>query len=402
MSQLAASSLLLVAVYGVTAHKRVQQSLAQAKLPVGNGCEVSPTASIAVRILFSHLLRICDALTTLYLVQWRQLSIFFLDSDLHVAPDMDGPCLPPADLRRRPFLLNLAPEATLTQTVAIIKPGCPPTHALRALWAIHRAGFKFTKMELCVLSHDAVMALLKSSPTEFPGAEDPSMATSYAKSLTGARCWVLGLERVNAVAAWRSIMGKPTPAAAREADEFSLRAVFHGPDAVNNELFGSESYNAAVTEAVVLLQPSGYNLSRTMEAGPADVASLHETSVLVVTNAVLESVAVPELIEDLKKWGFDILAATRRGVTLEEADNYVAIESAESAVADVLRGQRIRAALTAGPCLVLAVERENAVTCSEMLLARDRLKAHYGAALFASRSSGAAEAACRLFFPTSL
>lgn len=51
VSRLASESLLLLAIHGVDAHDRVHQSLVAARLPVGDGCEVSATPSIAVRIV---------------------------------------------------------------------------------------------------------------------------------------------------------------------------------------------------------------------------------------------------------------------------------------------------------------------------------------------------------------
>jgi nucleoside diphosphate kinase len=323
--------------------------------------------------------------------------MFFLDRDVRIAPDLNGPCLPLANTQRRPLLLNLAPEVKPIRTIAVIKHGCPAPHALRTLWAIHRAGFKFIHVELQTLTAEAATAMIKSSPSEFPGADaDAASAKGYVDSLVGARCWILGIERVNAVAAWRSIMGAANPVDAKAADEFSLRATFSSGGAMANELFGSESYDAAVAESAALLQAGTYNLSGVVHR--AEVVALVETAVVVVTAAALKAVPMPELIETLSERGFVILAATRRALSSTEADGYVAIQSAEPGADVVLRAQRVRAAITAGPCLVLAVERENAVTCSEMLLARGTLKEHFGTTLLVSCSRRAADTERELFF----
>jgi len=378
VARLASSQLLLLAIHGVRAHERVQKLSADAHFLEGTSCMLSATPTIA----------------------WRQLSVFFLDREVRIGADLNGKCLRPIDTKRRPFLLNIAPVVEPITTMVVIKPQCRPAHVMRTLRAIQRAGFAFIYLDLRMLSDDVVAEVLRTSPSEFPGAtESAAMTERYVESMTAGRCWVLGIERPNAVAAWRGIMGPADPAAAKKADEFSLRAIFAGSGAVNNELFASESFDSAMTEASLLQRSGRYMLNGAARVDGSLRSSLVETTGVIVTAAVLESMTVPQVLECLNDWGFAVLAASLRTLSTADADSLIAAKSAGGGHCDIVHSQRMRSALTAGVSLVLALERENAVTCGEMLLAKDAFKPHFGVHVFASETQRSAEAELRLLFP---
>lgn len=263
-----------------------------------------------------------------------------------------------------------------------------------------------------------VDTLMRHSPCEFPESDGstaadghPSTAAqNHVQHLTSGRCWVLGLSRVNAVAAWRGVIGDVDPHVAAGSDDLSLRAVF-GTDATCNRFYGSETHEAAVEERRMLLHTGGYDLSRDVSSKQRE--GQHTALVEVACMVVMEAagVSLPEIIDCLLDWGFNVLAASQRALTPEVADAYAAMANQTDVSAHKARNDASamhayyspRVAVAAGSrVLVLAIERDNAVTCSEMLLARGPLKQHYGSTVLSSRTLRAAEAELALFFSTEL
>jgi len=134
---------------------------------------------------------------------------------------------------------------------------------------------------------------------------------------------------------------------------------------------------------------------------------LVEVTCVVVAES--SGVSLPELVDCLLEGGFTVLAASRRTITPEVAEAYADIhdlanhsghherQDGSGSALRVQRGGCIAVAAGAR-VVVMAEERDNAETCSEMLLARGPLKRHYGTTVLSSRSQSAAEAHLNLFF----
>jgi len=95
------------------------------------------------------------------------------------------------------------------------------------------------------------------------------------------------------------------------------------------------------------------------------------------------------VLDFIVEQGFSAVACTMVEMSRETAAAYMAMDGRE---------QRHLHTLTQGKSIVMGLERDNAVTCSTMLLCRGLLEHHYGVTLFASYTVSASEAALGLFF----
>ena len=333
------------------------------------------------------------------LLAWRQLATFFFDRDVHLTPEMHGPELPELDMALRPLILNLTLTPRPIKTLAVLKADCTAQQIIKSLQAIKRAGLKIVRLKYTRLSDETATLLMASSPTQFPDADG---CAAYAAGLTDSPMWTMALEHVNAVAAWQDLMGSPDPVIAKECPAFTLRGVFGG-DRVKNKLFGSESYASAqgeldalfatVSSGIYPVVGSSRNSGRFgMDEVPGQQRTtvlLRETACVVLTPLLLAKLSFADVLDFVVEQGFSAVACTMVEMSRETAAAYMAMDGRE---------QRHLHTLTQGKSIVMGLERDNAVTCSRMLLCRDLLEHHYGVTLFASATVSASEAALGLFF----
>ena len=145
-----------------------------------------------------------------------------------------------------------------TFTLAIIKPDAA-RHTRSIIREIEREGFQVVQRVTLTLS--------RATAAEFYAEHAArSFFPELLQFMTSAPCTVLLLNRFDAVAAWRALIGPTNSAAARSSAPHSLRAKY-GTDGQQNAFHGSDSAASAAREAAIFF-PS---------FSPARAAAAHAT-----------------------------------------------------------------------------------------------------------------------------
>jgi nucleoside diphosphate kinase len=143
-------------------------------------------------------------------------------------------------------------------TLAIIKPDAAQ-HTRAILREVEREGFLVLQRNTLTLSRAAAAEFYAEHSAR-------SFFQELLQFMTSAPCTVLLLQRTNAVAAWRALIGPTDAAKARLTAPQSLRARF-GTDSQQNAFHGSDSAASAARE-ISLFFPS---------YSPAHLAAAHAT-----------------------------------------------------------------------------------------------------------------------------
>lgn len=240
---------------------------------------------------------------------------------------------------------------------------------------------------MCVLNRDQAMTLVDGNEMDSESLE------KHLTYLTSGPCVYLTLERENAVKYLLDLLGPMDPQGARRLSQFYWRGVF-GVDPVLNALHASKDYVTAVSEqkqffpegqccsAIPSLQEEQINCP----AADTTIAvkfyeerdvlvhdkhnigddtltdSMHQlllqTTCIVLKPGLVrpkgrKKCGYADVVDGLLSNGFEIVGARMIWFTQKQAEHYLHIIEAGSFQQVPL--------LTSGPCLVLALERDNAV-----------------------------------------
>ncbi|XP_071503369.1 dynein axonemal assembly factor 8-like [Diadema antillarum] len=320
------------------------------------------------------------------------------------------------------FKTMLAGPRPIT-TVLVIKPGAL-RHLAKILKRISQEDFLVVALRLLSLSNRQAKALV---PDEV--AENDVVCGMHLDHLRSGPVLALALQRENAVRKLLSVLGPASPKEAKRQNEFLWRGMF-GADPINNAFHGSQTYLKAVEEQRLLF-PEGLccRLTSDLKAdqiscpavdcimggeeatkrsfmlrmatpgshgdgSPEDHSSylngglsprssigvgttttdltFHSHSALCQTNCILLTPPLQllsvqghrkgyvDVIDCLRHRGFDIVGARMVWFSPSQAKEFVSIYS--GAFPNLIQ------LLCHGPSIVLAIQRDNAVSCLGSLL----------------------------------
>ncbi|KAM6077550.1 dynein axonemal assembly factor 8 isoform 2-T2 [Theristicus caerulescens] len=350
-------------------------------------------------------------------VTFRQAILFFTEMDF-VTDAEHRPAmkyLPPPSKRSRAevgesqrrhaesLFTYLQTGAQLLCTVLLIKPGAWSRSLARILRKLHLEKFSVVGMKHVNLEPDVALGLLSSDVKE-----DPAVLEAHRTYLTSGTALVLCLQRPNAVKKLIDLLGPEDPKLAQALDPFLWRAQY-GISTVQNGFYGSKSYQIAVRD-MKLFFPEGlccaecqtleeeeiHNLKRDpivsseinkrrkiikRETGgqlnllgseqPCNLDrplldNLCQTTCLVLPGIILRGSEHPPYVELLDQLiGKDFTVTGVRLAVLDAPQAHCISETLSRAKCSVAAKCSL---LMDGLCLVLAVQRDNAVVCFDSLL----------------------------------
>ncbi|KAJ8034916.1 Nucleoside diphosphate kinase 7 [Holothuria leucospilota] len=290
----------------------------------------------------------------------------------------------------------------LLTTLLLIKPFAVNKYLSKILKRVLQEDFTIVAIKLLLLSPDQASVLVPSETRS-----DRIISSMHLEHLMSGPCLALCLLRENAVKKLLDLLGPANPREAKQKNQFLWRGLY-GADPVNNALHGSESYANAVKE-IKLLFPDGLSCTETpdlkadrvssvklyfinhvlafmlltyltkccslsgVSASPSEI-SLHSHSALCQTNCLLLTPILQlldvgnhrkgyvDVIDSLLSHGFEIVAMRMFWLTRNQADDFLTLHDSPSP--DVSK------MLCHGPCIAIAVQRDNAVNCFETSLGR--------------------------------
>ncbi|XP_077172689.1 dynein axonemal assembly factor 8 isoform X2 [Paroedura picta] len=318
--------------------------------------------------------------------------------------------------------------AELLCTVLLIKPGMWTRNLPRILRKLDLERFRLVGMKHVDLDAEGIKALLSSEDEEVGRASTErdgrikSMSQvqretlleglqAESADLTSGSSLVLCLQRENAVKKLLDLLGPEDTKRARAANPFSWRAQYRLSSA-RNGLYGSVSYCVAVRD-IRLFFPEGLcgadcpaleeeqigrltsdptlglqtgrrrrlvkggrrtpvglrGLEQPQSLARPHLAALCQTTCLLLPASLGQGSGRPpylELLEELVSKNFLLTGVRLTAIDPSQAHCITAILSLKESEASCTHR-----ALAEGPCLVLAVQRDNAVVCFEALLNGD-------------------------------
>ncbi|XP_039543634.1 uncharacterized protein LOC120490257 [Pimephales promelas] len=285
--------------------------------------------------------------------------------------------------------MTVGPEPLLT--LALFKPGVWRHCFGKILTIIKQNGYTLVGLRVLLLDSNMANALIHPSKQQDPTEE---LELKYLRS---GPSLALGLLGVNAVMRLLELMGPEDPIEARTIDQTLWRAQY-GSDRLHNGIYGSPSYRKAV-EDIKLVFPEGVcwtetsvmqhekisclrsdpdaSLDReqfttlrtavknTFESGfgqgPLVCSALCQTTCLLIPSNLLQQSQPPlysELLHRLLRTGCHLVAGK-----LCTPD-----EKQRQHMSELLRSSAGGALLLEGPCLIIALQADNAVTCFDIIL----------------------------------
>ncbi|XP_069036850.1 dynein axonemal assembly factor 8 isoform X2 [Lepisosteus oculatus] len=292
------------------------------------------------------------------------------------------------------------PEPLLT--VALFKPGvwCRPFSKI--LSKVRQSGFSVVGLKLVVLDTGRAAAVTPAAERQKPDALD-----AHVQYLTSGPSLALGLQRENAVKRLLDLLGPEDPCVARAQDQFLWRA-HYGTDLVHNGVYGSRSYLQAIAD-VKMFFPEGLCCAEStlmkheeipcvtsdltvsteriksyrialhtrntdtiplitttgLKGEPSVRSALCQTTCLLIPAKLLQSrrrALDLELVEQLLKRACHLVAGRLCVLDTEQS------RLIEEALKSPQESTSVSAMLANVPCLILALQGDNAVTCFESIL----------------------------------
>ncbi|XP_056389962.1 dynein axonemal assembly factor 8-like [Hyla sarda] len=285
-------------------------------------------------------------------------------------------------------------------TVLLLKPGSWSGHLGRILRKIELQRFALVGMKLVTLTTDDSFQII---PTE--AKEEKQICQAHCDYLTSAPSLVLCLQRINAVLKLLDLLGPDDPQLCKAQDQFLWRAQY-GTNPVQNAMYGSPSYKAAIQEikrffpdglvsdpqSIVLQAEQVPRMthdsifdSRTkrqavknqrcssglsLDTGSPFTSALCQTTCLLFPSRTLggSSPAYIRGLERLSSRSFRITGARLAVFDLSQAQFVAELYSLQDSLSAEFKAE------IAGPCLLVAAQRDNAVTCFHSLMASDDLQ----------------------------
>ncbi|XP_078414864.1 dynein axonemal assembly factor 8 isoform X3 [Cetorhinus maximus] len=349
---------------------------------------------------------------------FRQAALFFTDRELMSDPEA-RPLLKylPPSLRSGNTKLDKDTQTVSTEsifsymllgaqplfTVLVIKPSAWPQHHLKILRKLDREHFCVIGMKLVSLDTEKASLLTPQSIQQ-----DPWLVKCSIDSLTSGASIILCVQRDNAVKKLLDLLGPEDPREARGLDQFLWRG-HCGTDIVHNGLYGSSSFVTAIRDVKAFFPeglcceesqmmqdeqidsnrkdwlispefPKKFKLVKSLTLTHLDSGAptwqqqqglllprpLCQTMCLLLASPLIRRCHHPPYIEVLDQLG----SCNYRlmGARMSVLDQSQAQHVAELITMDNI--STICSLLTSGPCLMLALERDNGVCCFSTLLNR--------------------------------
>ncbi|KAM9305468.1 dynein axonemal assembly factor 8-like [Gastrophryne carolinensis] len=282
----------------------------------------------------------------------------------------------------------------LLYTVLIVKPGCWRRNLGKMLSRLHMNRFALVGLKLVTLSREDALQITPAKPKQ-----DNSSCQAHCDYLMSAPCLVLCLQRINAVLKLLYLLGPEDPHVCKDEDQFLWRAQY-GTSTLHNAVYGSTSYQAAIQdikrffpEGLVCDHQSpvlkGEKIStlthddvlrsdaqrrttknQTCQLGPSLHIDSPFTSALCQTTCLLfpapalqgASPAYIQGLEHLIHREFFVTGVRLTVFDQSQAEMVAALYGANNSSSVQSR------AVMEGPCLLIAAQRDNAVTCFHSLM----------------------------------
>lgn len=293
----------------------------------------------------------------------------------------------------------LGPQPLLT--LLIIKPSVWSHHLPKILRKLDLEHFCVVGLKLVTLDAETALLLTPCSIQQ-----DPALVKSSIDSLVSAPSVILCVERDNAVKKLLDLLGPEDPQQARDLDQLLLRAHW-GTDLVHNGFYGSSSFANAVRDVkacfpegvcceespMMKAEKIGTNVKdqlvnpgvpprrklvkssvlshwdyrapdRNRQQGLLLPMALRQTMCLLLAPPLITKCHHPpyiEVLDQLGGCGFQVVGARMGVLDRSQAQHVMEILTTDISVATC-------SLLTSGPCLMLALERDNGVCCFGTLL----------------------------------
>ncbi|XP_066433618.1 dynein axonemal assembly factor 8-like [Eleutherodactylus coqui] len=296
----------------------------------------------------------------------------------------------------------------LLYTVLLLKPGSWSSNLGRILCKIELQKFVLVGMKLVTLTTEDSLQII---PPETK--KDQHLCQAHCDYLTSAPSLVLCLQRINAILKLLDLLGPDDPQLCKAQDQFFWRAQY-GTSSVQNALYGSTSYKAAIRE-IKHFFPDGLicdHQSIVLEAeqiprmtcdvifnrraqrqtlknqlcssglsekiGTPFTSALCQTTCLLFPSRTLggSSPAYLQGLEQLSSKAFHITGARLALFDQSQAQFVAELYSLQDSLS-----AKFKAEIT-GPCLLVAAQRDNAVTCFHSLMASHSLQEDQKCAAF--------------------
>ncbi|XP_078274069.1 dynein axonemal assembly factor 8 [Rhinoraja longicauda] len=344
---------------------------------------------------------------------FRQAALFFTDQELisdpsarpllnYLSPSLRSGITTAGDEAKTVNMesifsyMLLGPQPLLT--LLIIKPSVWSHHLPKILRKLDLEHFCVVGLKLVTLDAETASLLTPRSIQQ-----DPALVKSSIDSLVSAPSVILCVERDNAVKKLLDLLGPEDPQQARDLDQFLLRAHW-GTDLVHNGFYGSSSFANAVRDVkacfpegvcceespMMKAEKIGTNIKDQLvspevpprrklvksshwhykapdgnrQQGLLLPTALRQTMCLLLAPPLIAKCHHPpyiEVLDQLGGCGFQVVGARMGVLDQSQAQHVTEILSTDISVATC-------SLLTSGPCLMLALERDNGVCCFGTLL----------------------------------
>eukprot|EP00079_Xenopus_tropicalis_P008916 XP_002932503.2 PREDICTED: uncharacterized protein C16orf71 homolog [Xenopus tropicalis] len=339
-------------------------------------------------------------------IAFRQAALIFTDRDLVSDPESRSSLMymPPAGIncrtegtedrrgRTESIFTYMLSGPPVLYTVLLLKPRIWSSALGKILFKVYQQKFILVGMKPVSLTTAMCSQILPEDVKK-----NEALCLAHCDYLTSAPCLVLCLQRQGAVLKLLDLLGPEDPGLGKAQDQFLWRAQY-GTSAVQNGMYGSTSYQAAIRdiqtffpegllfeESAVLQaeqiprltsdilvssrsqRQTAKNPVRRMDLPTLDLpftSALCQTTCLLFPAHMLRGASPPYIrtLEQLKSKEFHITAARLTGFD----------QSQGQLVADMYSPGNYSTAkvklLTEGPCLVVAAQRDNAVACFPSLM----------------------------------
>ncbi|XP_072337431.1 dynein axonemal assembly factor 8 isoform X3 [Scyliorhinus torazame] len=347
---------------------------------------------------------------------FRQAALFFTDRELMSDPEARPllkylpPCLRSGNTKLDKETQTVNTESIFSYmllgaqplfTVLVIKPSAWPQHHLKILRKLDREYFCVVGMKLVSLDPEKASLLTPHSIQQ-----DPRLVKCSIDSLTSGASVILCVQRDNAVKKLLDLLGPEDPGEARGLNQFLWRALC-GTDIVHNGLYGSSSFVTAIRDVKTFFPdglcceesqmmqdeqidsnrkdwlinpefPKKHKLVRSLTLTHLDSGAttwqkqqdlllprpLCQTMCLLLPSPLIRRFHHPpyiDVLDQLGSCGYRLMGARMSILDQSQAQHVAKLINVDNT-------STICSLLTSGPCLMLALERDNGVCCFSTLL----------------------------------
>ncbi|XP_067089795.1 dynein axonemal assembly factor 8 [Osmerus mordax] len=334
---------------------------------------------------------------------YRQALLFFFEGE--IIPDnsvrqllkfLPPPCINAPGSKSVSLLSSMANGPQQLVTMCLFKPGAW-SHVLgKILRKVQQNGFTVVGLRMVVLDTSTAKSLLHAN-------KNPCDVEAQVQHLCSGPSLALSLQRENAVKRLLDLLGPEDQTQARAQDQFLWRA-YYGTDNPHSGIYGSATYRKAVQD-VKRMFPEGMCCTETETMRREQIPCVHSDSVACVireqsyalASMAKEKASLTLLMESGKNGGslvrsalcqttcllvpFNVLQVSRVPLQLDLLESLLKagchLVAGRMSVLDEAQRQHISKTLGGktphlpeGPCLVVALQRDNVVTCFDSLLER--------------------------------